>query len=274
VFTELHVIALICYGFTVAVLLFPFFKLGNAPAPPAAAWVLTGLAVASHFAGLVAYARALGTLPLGGFAPSLSSLAFLLGLLALGIQWLTREGSLALIAGPLIVLLLIVALARGFGPAPVVPAHDDAWFTLHIAASLLGLALMMVAFAAAALYLVQHRALKQRHFGTAFHFLPPLEHLDRLNQLALLLGFPVLTLGVVLAAGYLGDPPPPSGSARLAHLGWGLLSWLVLGGIAAQRLRGALSGRRAALASVAGFTAVVGTYLVLVTVAGAGSRFL
>jgi HemX protein len=229
--------------------------------------------VAAHFAGLVAYSRAFGVLPLGGFAPSLSSLAFLLALLALGVQWITREGSIALIAGPILILVMVVALGRGFGPVPTVPAHEGAWFLLHIAASLLGLALMCVAFAAAALYLVQHRALKQRRFGVAFQFLPPLEHLDRLNQLALLLGFPTLTLGVLLTVGYLGDSTTSS-DARLAHLGWGLLSWVVLGAIAAQRLRGALTGRRAARASVLGFSAIAATYFLLVTLAGAGSRFL
>jgi ABC-type uncharacterized transport system permease subunit len=273
VFTELHFIALTGYGLTVAVVLVPFFKLRDTPAPQMVPGVLTGVAVLAHFGGLVSYSRVVGALPLGGFAPSLSSLAFLLGLLSLGIQWLTREGAIALIAGPLGVFVLSVALARGFDPAPTVPAQEGAWFVLHIAASLLGLALMATAFAAAALYLVQHRALKERHFGPAFQFLPPLDQLDRLNQLALTLGFPVLTLGVILSAGYLGSPAG-DGDARVAHLAWGLLSWLVLGGIAAQRLRGVLTGRRAALASIVGFSAVALTYLMLVTLSGAGSRFL
>jgi len=273
VFTELHFIALTGYALTVAVVLIPFFKLRDTPASQMVPAVLTGIAVTAHFGGLVSYARVFGALPLGGFAPSLSSLAFLLGLLSLGIQWLTREGAIAIIAGPLGVLLLSVALAGGFDPAPPAPAQDNAWFVLHIGASLLGLALMTVAFAAAALYLVQHRSLKQHHFGPAFQILPPLEHLDRLNQLALTLGFPVLTLGVLLSAGYLGNDTG-AGGARVAHLGWGLLSWLVLGAIAAQRLRGTLTGRRAAQASVVGFSAIVVTYFMLVTLAGAGSRFL
>lgn len=274
-FTELQIVALACYGLTLAVALVPFLKLSDGPTPVWGGILLSGLGVTLHFAGLVAYARAFGSLPLGGFTPSLSSLAWLLALLAFGIQWLTRRQSIVLVAGPVIILVMVVALARGFAAAPAVPAAsgtEGAWFVLHIAASLLGLALMIVAFAAAALYLVQHRELKQRHFGVAFQFLPPLEHLDRLNHLALLVGFPVLTLGVVLSAGYLkGDA---AGGARLAHLGWGLLSWLVLGAIAAQRLRGALTGRRAARASIVGFGAVVITYLLLVSLAGAGSRFL
>jgi ABC-type uncharacterized transport system permease subunit len=233
---------------------------------------LTGSAVVAHFAGLLAYVQAFGTLPLTGFAPSVSSLAFLLGLLALGIQWLTRENAIALVAGPLVLGAMTAALVTGFGPAPVGPRGAGAWFVIHAGTSLLGLALMAVSFATAALYLVQHRVLKRREFGVFFQFLPPLEQLDRLNHLALLIGFPVLTVGVVLATGYLGQSAP-GGGARAAHLGWGLLSWAILGGIAAQRFRGALTGRRAAQASVLGFGAVATIYLVLV-VLGSGGRFL
>jgi ABC-type uncharacterized transport system permease subunit len=273
VFTELHFAALACYGLTVAVVVVPFLKLREAPRSASVPLVLTGGAVVAHFGGLLAYARAFGTLPLGGFAPSLSSLAFLLGLLALGIQWLTRESAIALVAGPVVVVVMAVALASGFGPAPAIPVEADAWFVLHVAASLLGLALMTVAFAAAALYVLQHRALKERRFGVAFQFLPPLEQLDRLNHLSLLVGFPVLTLGVALSAGYL-QHAPAAGTARLAHLAWGLLSWVILGGMAVGRFRGMLMGRRAALASIAGFGAIVATYLLLVVVAGGGARFL
>ena len=55
---------------------------------------------------------------------------------------------------------------------------------------------------------------------------------------------------------------------------WGLLSWLVLGGIAAARIRGVLSGRRAAQVSIFGFVAVAATYLVLVALSSEASRFI
>jgi ABC-type uncharacterized transport system permease subunit len=234
--------------------------------------VLTGIAVLAHFAGLLTYVQASGALPLTGFAPSLSSLAFLLGLLALGIQWLTRQNAIALIVGPLVVAALTAALASGFGPVSAQTRGEGAWFVIHAGTSLLSLALMAVSFATAALYLVQHRVLKRRQFGVLFQFLPPLEQLDRLNHLALLFGFPMLTVGVILAVGYLG-PSAPGGGARAAHLSWGLLSWSILGGIALQRFRGRLTGRRAAQASVLGFGAVAAIYLVLV-VLGSGGRFL
>ena len=272
-FTTLHFIALACYGLTVGVVVVPLLRLREVHRSAVVPLSLTGAAVAVHFVALLAYARAFGTLPLSGFAPALSSLAFLLGLLMLAVEWLTRESAITAVVGPLVLLVMVVALASGFAPMPAMPAQGDSWFVLHVAASLLGLALMAVAFAAAALYLLQHRELKQRKFGAAFQFLPPLEQLDRLNHLALVVGFPVLTVGVILAARYIGDFSS-TGSDKAAHLGWGLLAWLVLGGIAAARLRGWLNGRRAALVSIFGFVAVAATYLVLVALSGGGSRFI
>lgn len=272
-FTTLHFVALAGYGLTVGVVLIPLLKLRDAHTPASVPLLLTGGAVAVHFAALLAYARAFGALPLAGFAPALSSLAFLLGLLTLAIEWLTRESAIAAVVGPLVVLVMIVVLASGFGTAPAGQVQEGAWFVIHVAASLLGLALMAVAFAAAALYLIQHRALKERRFGVTFQFLPPLEQLDRLNHLALLVGFPVLTLGVLLAARYVGDYSGGAGD-KAAHLGWGFLAWIVLGGIAAARFRGALSGRRAARASILGFGAVAAAYLLLVVLGGGGARFI
>lgn len=229
------------------------------------AWVLAGatVAVGLHFVALVLYAWNTGALPVSGMAPALSSLALLVGLLALLVLWLTREGAIALVACPLASVVLLAAVGAGFGPeaARVVPRNP--WFVLHVAASLLGLALIAVAFAAAALYLLQHRELKARRFGAVFQVFPPLEQLDRLNYLALALGFPILTLGVVLGAGNMGL----SAGLRAigpAHLAAGIGAWLILGAIAGLRLSGRLRGRKAAVSSIAGFALIAVSYAVLV----------
>src|SRR3989449_10509443 len=62
--------------------------------------------------------------------------------------------------------------------------------------SVFGLAMRALAFIAAALYLLQFHELKAKRFGRVFRFFPPLERLDQLNHLSLVLGFPTVTLGV------------------------------------------------------------------------------
>src|SRR5439155_820487 len=81
------------------------------------------------------------------------------------------------------------------------PSGRGAWSILHITVSVLGLAMLALAFIAAALYLLQFRELKAKRFGAVFRLFPPLERLDQLNHLSLVLGFPTVTLGVLLGFG-------------------------------------------------------------------------
>lgn len=270
---QLHLLALAGYALAGALVAAPLLRLrarGGATLP----LVACASAVALHFGALIAYAREAGAFPFSGVGPALSSLGFLVALLASGIQWLTRERAIALVATPLVVVLLVAALLVGLGnaPAPGVAARS-AWFVLHAATSFLGIALLAVAFAASALYMVQYRELKARRFGAIFQLFPPLEQLDRLNRVALAAGFPTLTLGIVLAVADLGLG---SGSGGLGpgHLGWGMLSWLLLGGVAAARLSGRLHGRRAAIGSIVAFIAIALVYVLLSLVEQNASRFL
>jgi ABC-type uncharacterized transport system permease subunit len=273
VFTDLHLAALACYGLTGALVAAPLLRLRGGASSGSLMLTSALVAVTLHFTALLAYARSFGTLPLAGVAPALSSLAFLVGLLALLVLWLTRQRAIALVAAPLVVLLLVASLVAGFGPAPTTLPPPGAWFVLHVGASLLGIALLAVAFAASALYLLQHRQLKTRHFGAVFQLFPPLEQLDRLNYVALIAGFPTLTLGVALGAGYVGWETGVR-ELGMAHLAWGLAAWAVLGVMAGLRLRGRLRGRRAALGSILGFSAIAAAYATLVLIQHGPGRFL
>lgn len=271
---DLHITALVFYALTGVLAVAPLIRPPSAPPAPVLTLAISALAVTVHFAGLLVYARTTGSLPLSGIAPALSSLSFLVGLLALAIQWLTRERAIALVAAPLVVALLVTALSTGFSPAPgnLTVADRGMWFLIHAGASLLGLALLAVAFAASALYVLQHRQLKDRRFGAIFQFLPPLEQLDQLNRLALVVGFPVLTLGIALALGYLGLGSQAA-AVGAGHLGWGLVSWAVLGAVLGLRITGRLHGRRAALGSILAFAAIASGYLFLMLVDATQGRF-
>ena len=270
---ELHVLALACYVLTAGLVAASLVNIRRRRTPDL--WVLAvgSSGAALHFAGLLAYARVAGTLPLVGTGPALSSLAFLVGLLGLAIQGLTRESAIALAVGPLVALLVAAALATGFGPIGATGGRLGIVFVAHVTASLLGLALLAVASAAGALYLLQHRQLKGRRFGVIFQFFPPLEQLDRLNHLTLVVGFPVLTVGILLALGL------TAGGGALAvvsieKLAWAATSWLTYGLLAGARAFGALRGIRAAYVSVAAFLLVAFGYLGVRVFAASGTGFM
>lgn len=263
-FAELHLVALVCYGLTGALVAAPLWGFSRA-----AGWGLSlgfsASSVAVHFVALLAYTVSFGELPLRALAAQLSSLGFFVALLSLAIQWLTKERAIVLISAPLVILLLAAALTLGFGTAPGGRSGGGPWFVLHGGASLLGLALMAVAFAASALYLLQHRELKARRFGAIFQSLPPLEQLDRLNHLALVLGFPTLSLGIVLGVAYLGLRRVEGEGILVGagHLGWGLASWLMSGLVVLARVGRRLAGRQAALGSMVLFGVIGLGYLLL-----------
>jgi ABC-type uncharacterized transport system permease subunit len=260
------------YGGTAAAAVVPLFPFGRRLTVRRATLFLAVGGAAAHFAGLVAFAATYDMLPLEGLAPTLTSLAFMVALLGVGALLLTGEPSMMLVTLPMVAVPLVIALVAGLDVGAAVTSERGAWFVLHAGASLLGLALLGVAFVAAALYLGQHRALKQRHFGVVFRFFPPLEQLDRLNFHALVVGFPVLTVGIALAAAF-ADRSRGGFDVTAFHLGWGLFAWLVLGGAAVGRALGWIRGRLAAYVSVSGFLVIATLFVVLRAVIGS-ARFL
>ena len=259
-----HLIALSLYALATALVFAPFA--GVRPAPRSVALGVSLLGMAAHLVGVVPLLRSFH-----GLAPALSVLALFLVLLQVVSEGVLRASAVGVFTGPLATGLLGLALLIGLAPqAPLAPGRS-AWSMLHITVSILGVAMLALAFIAAALYLLQFRELKARRFGTVFRLFPPLERLDQLNHLALVLGFPTVTLGVLLGFGvrYAGGA-----SVDAAQVVWGMLTWLVIGWAVGVRVVRHWAGRRAAFASIASFTAVLLVYVALKLTAPGTQRFL
>jgi ABC-type uncharacterized transport system permease subunit len=233
---DLHLAALVLYGVSAAITLAPFAGL------PAVSrrWTLGVASLGAILHGIGVYE--LIVMGITGLARPLSVLAWFLVVLQIGSELLLRVGTVAL-------------------------------FTAPLAGGLVGLALALLAlaFISAALYVLQFRELKAKRFGQVFQLFPPLERLDRLNLVALVAGFPALTIGVLLAVGYAlraGMHVDP------AQLVWGSFTWVVLGWTVWVRVARHWAGRRAAFASIAGFAAVVLVYIALKLVQPGTQRFL
>jgi len=258
-----HLIALGLYAVATAVVVAPFA--GLRPAPRALTLGVPVVGIAVHLAGVARLT------PFMGVAPTLSMLALFLVLLQVVSEGAFRAPAVGVFTGPvatgLIGLALLIGLTPGSGPL----AERSPWSILHITVSVLGLAMLALAFVAAALYLLQFRELKARHFGHVFRLFPPLERLDQLNHLSLVLGFPTITLGVLLGFGvrYAGGA-----SVDAAQVVWGMLTWVVLGWAVGVRVIRHWAGRRAAFASIASFAAVLLVYLALKLTAPGTQRFL
>jgi ABC-type uncharacterized transport system permease subunit len=264
VIVTLHLVVLALYGLATALTLAPFMGFRAAP---------RALTIAIPCAGAAVHVVAVSQLTLVGLGPALSMLALCLVLLQLASERLLRGSAVSFFAAPVATGLVGLAILSGLAPGAETVGAQNAWFVLHVALSALGVALMALAFIAAALYLLQFRELKARRFGQIFQLFPPLERLDQLNRFALVTGFPALTLGVLLALGY-GAQFSGGLHVAKAQIVWGIFTWVVLGWAVWVRLVRHWAGRRAALASIAGFSAVLLVYVALKLTQPGAERFL
>lgn len=237
-----------------------------------APWVATA-AVVVHAAALVQYSVSFRALPLVGLAPSLSSLAFVLGVSLAALLALGEAKRVGLLIVPLIVVLEGSAVALGVQPAGEPLAFRGPWFAVHVTLAFTGYAGLAIAFAAGAMYLWQFRELKSKRLGRVFRFVPPLGTLDRLGRVAVAVGFPALSVALVVGWAWTVQFDHPMG-VRDPQVIWGVLTWLVfLASLLARGGAGAGS-RRAAVTVVVGFGVVVVSYVVLRVTLVAGGTFL
>lgn len=259
--TILFAIALVLY-LAASGTLAASFAGGRAAAPRTGA-ALTAGAMLFHAGALILFTVTYAELPLVGLAPSLSTLAFFIGLFIFATTFARESRPLGLVLVPLTAVLLAIALIIGIAPAGEPLAFSGVWFSFHVLLAFVGYAGLAVAFAAGLLYLLQFRELKGKRLGRIFRFFPSLPALDTIGRRGIAIGFPALTAALLLGWAWtvrfrntfaVDDP----------EVIWGMLTWLTFAALLGVRYTTAPNtARRAAFASVIGFIFVVASYLVL-----------
>ena len=149
------------------------------------------------------------------------------------------------------------------GQEVLVPAlQSPTLLTIHVALMILAYAVLAVAFGAAAMHLVQafRAADHAAERAGRFTFLPAPDRCDQLTYRAVLVGFPLLAVGIALGAFWAND-------AWGRYWGWdpketaALVTWLIFAVYIHARGLRRLRGARSAWIVVAGFAAVLFTYL-------------
>lgn len=150
---------------------------------------------------------------------------------------------------PVVVVLSISKTVAMPGLEAIAPALHNVWITVHVVLALLGIAAFVLNFAGGIMYLLQERQLKARRPGTFYYRLPSLEALDRLTFRTLTLGFPFLTVGLIIGALWAGRFDPLIASSAVA--------WVIYAFTLAGRAVAGWRGRRAAYFAILGFAALV-----------------
>jgi len=140
---------------------------------------------------------------------------------------------------------------------PLVPALQSNWLAIHVITCFLGYASFAVSFGISILYLIRDK--KEGQKEGVLKWLPSTPILDEINYKSIMIGFPMLTLGIITGAAW-------------AHYAWGsywswdpketwsLITWFIYAAFLHARFTRDWRGRKAAILSIVGFTAVLFTY--------------
>lgn len=234
--------------------------LPNARLARFAVWTLAAAALlhAAAFAGLHTLdpPPSLTTRPAAVSLMAWLAVAFALVLLRRG----RLEGLAGLVAPFAFIGTLYASSAIG-GIGPLADGASGSLPHLHVILASAALAMLGVAGVAGVLFLAEARQLKAKRPVAGRRPLPSLEALDRVNLMALALGFPLMTFGML--AGMLWSQGL---SGRVwdssLHATWTGLGWVIFGALVVARFVLGWRGRYIAACTTAGFVflffAVVG----------------
>ena len=160
--------------------------------------------------------------------------------------------TLALLVVPVSLALLAYATTWSNDVRPLVPAlQNNLLLTVHVLVAVIAYGAFTVAFGAGVLYLVQRK--------NTVRWLPANTVLDEIGYKAVVVGFPMLALVLILGAVW-------------AEIAWGtywswdpketaaLFTWLVYGGYLHARVMRGWRGNRSAVFLIVGFGATLFTY--------------
>ncbi len=222
------------------------------PAIDAGSVIIMALALASLTISIIARWIQAGHGPFSSMYEFEVGFAWGVILIGLIFQWKYKAAFLKIVSMIIATALLGLALAQSSRVIPLVPALQQSYLlTAHVASAIIAYGTFTSGFAAAILYLIQK--------GKNYSWMPAVDQLDDMSYRAVLVGFPFLTLLIILGSIW-------------ANIAWGkywswdpketasLVTWLFYVAYMHARIMRGWKGSRAAILLIIGFAAVLFTF--------------
>jgi HemX protein len=167
-----------------------------------------------------------------------------------------RVSFLGAFTAPFAFVLGLIALAGLDDRKAAVPVTRSPWVEFHASIAILACGAFALAFVTGMMYLIQERQLKSRKLTGSFLLLPSIEQLDVINHRLTLMGFGMLTAGMIggmISYRIVGHWTPPK-------LAWAVATWLLYAGLVAGRKFGSWRGKKAMQGSMLLFVLVLVSY--------------
>lgn len=188
----------------------------------------------------------------------LLTMALYIGYFVIYIKY--KRPSIGLFVFPIIVLFVMIArFSSGFHTA----GSDVAvtfWLYIHLPFTILGTAFFMLSTFTGIMYFIQERQLKKKNFGIIFRRFPPLETINKLNNMTLYLGFYTFTIGLLAGMVWMFYA---SGRVNMfsPKLIFGIITWIIYSSITFYKQFRGMSPKDTALSTIVGFISVIVTYI-------------
>ena len=207
------------------------------------------------------YRLGMGHAPLSNLYESLIFFAWTIIFLYMIIELRTKTRTLGAFVTPLAFLALAYA---SFSPdikshiEPLIPALKSNWLIAHVITCFFGYAAFGLSLALSIMYLIK-RLENDQSTSIFLKLIPRPDILDELNYQMVIIGFLMLTLGIITGAVW-------------AHSAWGsywtwdpketwsLITWLIYASVIHSRMVRGWRGKRISVLCIIGFSCVLFTY--------------
>jgi ABC-type uncharacterized transport system permease subunit len=206
-----------------------------------------------------------GHVPIAGTTPAISTFVWLLALAYLYTEITTDERAMGVFILPLLVVLQVIPAFNAGIESRSVVLQRPVLFGVHVSSLLFAYASFALACVIGITYVLLFKEIKAKHLGFFYARLPSLQMLDRMNQVAIVIGWIFLTVGMVAGVVWTADarayaaadPRVQAMSLEDPKIFVALVCWAVYSFelFAARRI--GWGGRRAAYLSAVGFAIVL-----------------
>ncbi|HOV89255.1 MAG TPA: c-type cytochrome biogenesis protein CcsB [Syntrophorhabdaceae bacterium] len=220
-------------------------------------WVGIYVAFILHTGGIIlrwvdSYRLSMGHAPLSNYYESLIFFSWCISLVLIIMKKRLRHPAITMLC---IIASLILMGYASISPnvdkniKPLIPALQSNWLHIHVITCFISYATFVVSFICGALYFI----------SSSWTLIPDKETLEEINYKSVMVGFPMLTAGILTGAVW-------------AHYAWGsywswdpketwsLITWIIYALFLHARFVKGWGGKKIAIISILGFFSVIFTY--------------
>ncbi|HVT44112.1 MAG TPA: cytochrome c biogenesis protein CcsA [Thermoanaerobaculia bacterium] len=224
---------------------------------------LQHIALVSMVAGFVAHTVWIGVIctrtghpPLTNLPETAAFIGWTILLVELFLFIRYRVHAAAFFVYPLVLMLLSISLVVGEPFAHLDEAQRSNLFTSHLLLTTVGIAGLLIGLAFMILAQIQERALKMKHRGRLYDWIPSLRVCELVSYRALSIGFAIYTIGLLAGVLWAYRTSPGVFSLRAKEIG-ALVAWVLFAVLVQAHVSGTYRTQKNAVVGAAAFVSIL-----------------